>query len=259
MKNFLLLISTLVITTACHLNIDTTIEDVKTAQRPIVTAPFEQICNTTPYKVLYEQGDSCGIWIDGEEKAVLSIEAKSDGKKLVITSKGSTNITHGLKELLAMAIDEDNYDKIQTTIHITSPDLIGVEVKGSGEFTCNGIVDSDNLNISLEGSGDICFSDIICDNANVTCIGSGDVEINKLTSINTNVELKGSGDIEIFQTNVSKTHAKLLGSGDIDITGDRCGSIIAEVLGSGDIDINGAFESIDEQISGSGSISISTP
>lgn len=254
MKNFLLLIITLAISTACHLNIDTTIEDVKTAQRPIVTAPFEQICNTTPYKVLYEQGESCNILIKGEEKAVLSIEAKSDGKKLVITSKGSTNITHGLKELLAMAIDEDNYDKIQTTIHITSPDLIGVEVKGSGEFESREIVDSDNLGIHLEGSGDITFKDIICDNATITCLGSGDIDIKKLTSVNTRAELKGSGDIEINETNVTNTQVKVLGSGDIDITGTSCGSILAEVLGSGDIEIKGSFSSIDERITGSGSI-----
>ena len=54
-------------------------------------------------------------------------------------------------------------------VYVTSPDLIGVTLKGSGEFISSEKVDSDNLEITLAGSGDILFTEIICDKIKTIC------------------------------------------------------------------------------------------
>ena len=141
------------------------------------------------------------------------------------------------------------------TVYVSSPDLIGVTLNGSGDFISERRVDTDVLNISLKGSGDVRFTDVVCDRCDAELVGSGDLDIEHLDTRETSATLIGSGDLDIRQINSARTQLQLRGSGDIDIEFiSGCGAVDAELLGSGDITLKGQVRSLDMRKRGSGDI-----
>ena len=142
----------------------------------------------------------------------------------------------------------------EITVYVTSPDLIGVEVHGSGDFDCKTLLDTDNMEVSLRGSGDVNFSDIICDRIKTSLVGSGDIGIKNVTAQQSSVELVGSGDVSIKQNKVRQTQLELKGSGDIKVTCDHCDVVNCRLVGSGDITLSGTVRKLNRTTRGSGDI-----
>lgn len=140
-------------------------------------------------------------------------------------------------------------------VFVSSPDLIGVTLSGSGDFISEHRVDTDVLDIRLKGSGDVHFTDVVCDRCNAELVGSGDLDIDHLDTRETSATLIGSGDLDIRQINSARTQLQLRGSGDIDVEFiSGCGAVDAELLGSGDITLKGQVRSFDMRKRGSGDI-----
>ena len=92
-------------------------------------------------------------------------------------------------------------------------------LKGSGDFECLRLLDTDNLEISLQGSGDIEFDDVICDQVDVSLVGSGDVDVKNVKAQRSYINLVGSGDVKMNFDNSGMVEANLTGSGDITLNG----------------------------------------
>jgi len=207
-------------------------------------AGFDRVeINGSP-TVFYTQTDSFSVRVKGPKDVVDNIVTAVDGNTLSIRNKGKIgvfNVTLG---------GENNL-----SVYVTSPDLIGVSLNGSGDFISENHVDTDVLDIRLKGSGDIRFSDVLCDRCDVELIGSGDLDVKHLDTRETSAVLVGSGDIEIRQMNVADTRLSLRGSGDIDVDFvSGCGSVNAELQGSGDITLKGQVRHFDMHKRGSGDV-----
>lgn len=198
--------------------------------------------------VYYAQTDSFSVRVRGPKDVVDNIITEVDGSTLFVRNKGKIgvfNVTMGGDNGLA--------------VYISSPDLIGVTLNGSGDFISERRVDTDVMNIRLKGSGDIRFSDILCDRCDAELIGSGDLDVKHLDTRETSATLVGSGDIEIRQMNAAQTQLSLRGSGDIDVDFvSGCGSVNAELQGSGDITLKGQVKHLDMHKRGSGDINASS-
>lgn len=206
---------------------------------------FERIAVKGSPTVWYTQADSFSVRVEGPEDLVDNILTEVEDKTLTVRNRGKMGIVNfslgGRSEKLV--------------VHVTSPDLVGVEVSGSGDFRSERRVDTDRMQIQLRGSGDIDFRDIICDRCEVSLIGSGDVEVDRLESRSTDVSLVGSGDVELKQWRVDDTQLALKGSGDISVNFvEGCQRVKCQLAGSGDISLNGSVRQIDQTKSGSGSI-----
>ena len=199
--------------------------------------------------VVYTQGEKNTARIHGPKEFVDNIEIEQNGETLKI-SKNKKNVVNGLKELVKIFNHPEDY----VGIYVTSPDLIGVSQKGSGDFVVKTKLDTDNLELSLTGSGDMEFSDIICDSFKAILSGSGDIDINKVESITASYSVRGSGDIESKQNRVRKTDISLLGSGDIKVHCKDCDEVNANLMGSGDITISGKMKKVNQSKHGSGDI-----
>ena len=158
---------------------------------------FERIEQLGSLDVKYAQADSFSVRVEAPVKVLDDVETYVTGNKLVVRMKGEG-------KLLNLGVS----DADGVTVFVTSPDFLGIELKGSGDFEANGLVDTDNLDITLSGSGDIRFDDIICDRVNVSLVGSGDVDANVI----------GSGDITL-SGNVKDYKYNVRGSGDMNISG----------------------------------------
>lgn len=194
--------------------------------------------------VYYTQADSFSVRVKGPSDLISNIITDVEGNTLSIRNKGKIGMFNvnfrGNKEL---------------AVYVTSPDLIGVQVSGSGDFISQGRVDTDNLELRLKGSGDVQFSDVLCDRCDAELVGSGDLNIKHLDTRETTATLVGSGDLDIRQMNALKTQLQLRGSGDIDIEFiSGCGAVNAELQGSGDINLKGHVQRFDMYKRGSGDI-----
>lgn len=203
---------------------------------------FERIRLQGSPDIKYTQGKTWSVRVKAPKSMIKNVQTRIEGNCLVVSVKNN-------KVFSFSAIKND-----EITVYVTSPDLIGVEVHGSGDFECKTLLDTDNMEISLRGSGDVNFSDIICDRIKTSLVGSGDIDIKKVTAQQSSVELVGSGDVAVKQYNVKQTQLELKGSGDIKVVCDHCDVVNCRLVGSGDITLSGTVKKLNKTTRGSGDI-----
>lgn len=216
--------------------------DVVSEFRPL--KGFEKIeINGSP-NVYYTQADTFSVKVRGPKDAMENILTDVNDGTLSIRNRGKMGVVN------IVINDED-----QAEIYVTSPDLISVRLSGSGDFTSEKRVDTDQMEIVLRGSGDMSIKDLICDACRVELVGSGDIDISRLETKESDVTLIGSGDIAIDQWRVLSTHLSLKGSGDIKVGfNEGCQAVNSELRGSGDITLRGVVSRFSMQKTGSGDI-----
>ena len=132
--------------------------------------------------VKFVQGNKHEVIVQGTKEYVDKIKTVVEGNKLVV----------GLKSNISFNIFKNRSDRKNLVIYVTSPDLVGVELAGSGDFICQGPIDTDRLDVQVAGSGEVDFNGrVICDNLNVQVSGSGDAEMADVETIATNLQLVG--------------------------------------------------------------------
>ena len=114
---------------------------------------FEEIeINGSP-TVYYSQADSFSVIVTGPSESVNAIMTEVVNGALTIKNRGKVGIFN-------VVLDGDD----NAIVYVTSPDLVNVRLNGSGDFVGKNQVDTDEIGITLRGSGDISFDNIICDN-----------------------------------------------------------------------------------------------
>lgn len=188
---------------------------------------FERIELLGSLDVKYMQADSFSVKVKAPVDVLKNVETRVEGSTLKINMRGEGNWLHfGIS------------DSKNVTVYVTSPDFLGIELRGSGDFKCKHLLDTDNLDISLNGSGDIEFDDILCDCINVSLVGSGDVELKKVKALQSYINLVGSGDIKMRFDDSGTVESDLTGSGDITLSGS-VKRYHSNVRGSGDMHSEG--------------------
>ena len=208
---------------------------------------FERIEIFGSPTVIYEQGDAFSVKVKGPENLVNRIATELDDRTLVIRNKGKIGMVN---------ISLTGNDHLE--VYVTSPDLTSIRLDGSGDFVSHRRIDTDNMEITLRGSGDIDICDLICDECVTELVGSGDLSVDRLEAKTSMVSLVGSGDVELKQANVHSTNITLRGSGDITADFQKdCHEVQANLVGSGDITLKGFVGKCSQQKSGSGDIDTS--
>ena len=240
MKKVLLAIVAVLSLTACIPERSVFVKEPH-AEKQVSAKGFVAIDVAGSPTVRYQQADSTSVEVTGPESQVENITVRVENGRLKIGSKND-------KSLLRM----NSVDKV--VVYVTSPDLIGVTLSGSGDFICETPLDTDTLKLLLRGSGDIDFASVLCDCLNAEVVGSGDVDVKQAQTQMASLRLTGSGDLDVRLKNTAQTSISLLGSGDIDVDFDNCRLVDCQLRGSGDIELSGQIEHLTKQKSGSGSI-----
>ena len=202
---------------------------------------FDKIVMEACCNVHYIQGDAPGVRVVGPSKMVKRIVTECDGSTLTIRLSVSD-------EFFGFG-DSNNVD-----VYVTSPDLIDVKLNGSGDFSADGKIDSDTLNVCIFGSGDVDLSDVLCDKMTTSLRGSGDIRVKRLQSTESSISLYGAGDINVNHYNVNKSDIVLRGVGNVDVGFADCGSVACELYGVGDISLSGSVKSLTKKVMGTGDI-----
>lgn len=200
---------------------------------------FEKITVAGSMDVIYKQkAGSPDLEVYTSDNIVDLLDIQVKGSTLQIGFKKNTKVS---------------YEKLE--IRVSSPDLSGVSLAGSGDFTfVNGLKTENDLSISVAGSGDIKGQDISCDNMKVSIAGSGDINAQSITCNSLETSVAGSGDMAIKSITAANVEASIAGSGTI-VLGGTAQDASYSISGSGDIFAEGLeAKRVSSSIAGSGDI-----
>ncbi|MBQ9637292.1 MAG: DUF2807 domain-containing protein [Prevotella sp.] len=187
--------------------------------------PFERIVINSVCKVSYEQGDTFSVIATGKKSELESLIVTSDNGELTIDY--ST-----MKKLTRMSAAPD------IRIAVVSPDLIGVEMRGAGQFKSEHPVDTDTLRLTLKGAGVFSMGELVCDRLIADLRGAGTMNLENITTQSASLELKGVG---LLQADF-----------------ESCGDVAARLTGVGTINVDGNVKRLSKRIHGTGSINDKT-
>ncbi|MEO5673403.1 MAG: head GIN domain-containing protein [Chitinophagales bacterium] len=156
------------------------------------------------------------------------------------------------------------------TIFITTPDLNGVHMDGSGDMYVTGNVEAEAFDVTLGGSGNIHISDSIiapvmsvglsgsgnidlwafCNTMNSTISGSGNITMNGAADSHTS-STSGSGNIHAYGLITSTTNVSISGSGSEELFVNEL--LDVTISGSGNVYYKGDA-TVTTHISGSGGV-----
>lgn len=161
-----------------------------------------------------------------------------------VAIKGRKSIVENVKvkvknQTLYLSLDDKDWFRVdhseKADIYVSSPDLISVVMRGAGDFEAKNLLDTDTLNVELNGAGNIDFDRIVCDEAYLIVKGAGNLEVDKLTANRTKIAMLGVGNADVEFKNAGHVDCLLSGVGNIDLEG-TVKSLSKNVRGTGNID-----------------------
>ena len=182
---------------------------------------FNKIVLDGALDVEFSQASRGGVAIKGRKSIVDNVKAKVKNQTLYLS------------------LDEKDWFRVDRSekadIYVSSPDLISVVMRGAGDFETKNLLDTDTLNVELNGAGNIDFDRIVCDEAYLVVKGAGNLEVDKLTANRTKIAMLGVGNADVEFKNAGHVDCLLSGVGNIDLEG-TVKSLSKNVRGTGNID-----------------------
>lgn len=203
--------------------------------RTLDVAGFTGIRNSTSADVQVFQSSDFKVEVTANTDVFDDLEIKVDGDVLQIKSKGKFSISRSWGKVL---------------VKVWFPNINSLSVNGSGNCTLQTSIRTENLQVAVNGSGDIKLKEIDAKTVSVSIHGSGNVSVSengKAAAVV--VSSNGSGDTNLTRLTATTATVKLNGSGNTEIscTGELKGS----VNGSGNITLYGS-PLLDVKVNGSG-------
>lgn len=174
--------------------------------------PFSAIHVAVGIDINYRNGPAQSLEITGDRNLIPIIETSVRGGVLTIAGRKSYQ------------------QQLPLNVEITSPRLDSLALHGTGNIWLNSIR-QESLALDLNGSGNVTVEGRV-NQLNVTVNGAGDINAQRLDSKLADIRLSGSGDITVTARETLKAH--LIGSGDITYYGHPT-RIEKRIVGSGDL------------------------
>lgn len=143
-----------------------------------------------------------------------------------------------------------NYNE-KVNVYITMPELEGLGVSGSGKAEIKDAVKTNNLSLSVSGSGKLYTSEVSVSDLKCSISGSGDIITGGGTASRADLSISGSGNYTGETTKLESVEISISGSGNCLVNVTE--SLRAGVSGSGDVTYIGNPK-VDARVSGSGKV-----
>ncbi len=194
---------------------------------------FNEVVSTGNFDVKITIADSTSLIVQAEENLFPFIMTTVRGQKFYAEVKDDYQL--------------DNNQPIK--IFLTTPNLEGVKLTGSGIIVCDSLT-TDFLSAEITGSGRIEFSKVVAKDVIGDIPGSGDIIISGEAD-RTEFYIPGSGNIQCLGLYQTACYSNISGSGNIyTYVNDY---LEVDISGSGNVYYSGNPE-IDSYISGSGQV-----
>ncbi|MEO9531557.1 MAG: DUF2807 domain-containing protein [Crocinitomicaceae bacterium] len=137
-------------------------------------------------------------------------------------------------------------------VELTMKNLKNIQVQGAAVVHSDDDISSSDLNVTIQGSGDVSLYNVAPKSYEVVLSGSGDVVLKGNGSATKGtVTISGSGDVCIPNLAADKVDVQISGSGDVNVNAKS--NLNVQIAGSGDVSYTGDPET-SVSISGSGEV-----
>jgi len=195
---------------------------------------FNEIDLSGSGEIFLTQGEDYSFEIESDKNILERIETIVRGKTLFIKHK---NRWECLKPS----------DSIN--IYVTMPEIIGVDISGSGRLRSEGGIIADDLDIDISGSGKVDL-ELAVKTIEAKVSGSGDFDLAGVAE-KLDFNLSGSGNLRAFDLKTSDAKIKILGSGKAEVYAED--NLDITLSGSGKAYYKGR-PVLKQSVSGSGKI-----
>lgn len=192
---------------------------------------FHSIRLTTNSTVNITQGSRQSIEIRGDDNIIPLIETEVSSGTLTISSKWGPMPISGVE------------------INITMKDIEALHVSGSGKIFGENLIEADNADLKVSGSGDISL-ELNVNSISAKISGSGEIGLSGKTET-LDIGISGSGDFYAFDLSAEDVYVTVSGSGNCEVNASE--KLDVKISGSGDVEYTGNPR-INSKISGSGSL-----
>jgi hypothetical protein len=181
-------------------------------------------------------GPEFKVVLEGDKKDLEEIVTDVSGGRLVIKKDNSWRFNFN--------------DKV--TVYITMPELKALGVSGSGKAEIKDAIKTDELDLSVSGSGKIFTTDLMVSKLGCSISGSGDIVPGGNGAANkADISISGSGNYEGGALKIESAEIHISGSGNCSCNVTE--SLRASVSGSGNVTYEGNPK-VDAHVSGSGKV-----
>ena len=184
-------------------------------RQKIAVSSFDAIALSTSASVFVTEGDTPSVEVEASTDDFENMTIKVDNNTLEIKNKSNWGWS--------------NHSEVK--VYVTMSSLSKLSISGSGNIISKSNFKTNDLEISVSGSGDVEF----------------DIEAAEVV-----VKISGSGGVELTG-NSANVILKISGSGKLDAENMEANTYDIAISGSGKCRIN-VKEAMDSRISGSGSI-----
>ena len=195
-------------------------------------------------------GLPCNVYYSQADKQEVRVETTNEFAEKVFTT-----VEDGT---LKLKLEEGRYPKLILRVVISTPDIEGISISGSGSLVHEGALHaSGDLSLKVSGSGDILAGSIDCKDFSARVSGSGDLRLVRVACDGFEATTGGSGHIDLKTlTAKDDVSVRVSGSGSIRLHEvDVDDNMVLKTSGSGSILVNGRCRDVNATTSGSGSIS----
>ena len=187
-------------------------------------SPFSAIGVTGNLTVIYEQGNSYGVRIVGDESLAKFVDTEVVGNTLELKNK--------TKKVAGVYTNAAGVDLSGLTLYVTAPDISFFSLTGSGRMTI-GKMTARNVSVYLTGSGSIVMSGISAGEASINCVGAGSIT-GTIQASNVALTMTGVGAIKADITKAASLICSTTGLGSINVSGN-VGKYTKTMVGNGTI------------------------
>jgi hypothetical protein len=175
----------------------------------------------------------------------LEIQAQKNILDVIETSVINGTLQIGLKRNTSIR----SFRQIRVLIH--TPAVSTLSVSGSADIYTDKPLHSDNLQLSISGSGSVSISQLQCSSLQSAISGSGSIAVGKGIADNEEIHISGSGKVDLSE--VAAQHVTVHSSGSGNVKVNAVQTIDAHISGSGNIYYQGNPR-ITIHVSGSGKL-----
>ena len=209
MKQFLYIAATALVCASCF-HVNTNYKGGKNAingegdviSKSFDFKDFDRIVINGHADVDFTQSSTWEVTVRTQENVLEWLDYKVEGTTLVIETKDHREIR------------SKTYD-----IVIQAPELKKLTVNGASDFNVKGLRMDGDLDVEVNGAGDLDFDHITCNSLSVEVNGAADANLTSIDILKKlKVQVNGAGDVEITG-NAVDVSLEVNGAGDIDASG----------------------------------------
>ena len=163
---------------------------------------FDRIVINGQADAVFTQSDTYEVTLRAQENVFDYVDYRVEGTTLILELKDKRTVR------------STDFD-----LTLKAPALKRLDVNGAADFDIPaGLKSYDDLQIEVNGAGDLSFNAVRCNNLTIQANGAADVDLTDIDVQNLKVDVNGAGDV-VVDGAAGDASLSVNGAGDIDASG----------------------------------------